>query len=107
MLVLRRKLDEAIVINQEVWVRVLAVEGARVKLGISAPSEIAVVREELLTPDCQHAHLRHKQEQLARETVPEVRAHLKAAIARLQRSVRRMHPTAVKAQVKARPVPAR
>ena len=48
MLVLRRKNGEAIVLNQVITIRVLAVEGDRVKLGIDAPPDVIVVREELL-----------------------------------------------------------
>ncbi len=48
MLVLRRKQGEAIVLNNVVVIRVLSVEGDRVKLGIDAPPDVIVVREELL-----------------------------------------------------------
>ncbi len=50
MLVLRRKAGEAIVLNQVIKIRVLGVEGDRVKLGIDAPPDVIVVREELLDP---------------------------------------------------------
>jgi len=48
MLVLRRKAGEAIVLNGAITIYVLAVEGERVKLGISAPPEVVIVRSELL-----------------------------------------------------------
>lgn len=48
MLVLRRKAGEAIVLNGTIIIHVLAVEGERVKLGISAPPEVVIVRSELL-----------------------------------------------------------
>jgi carbon storage regulator len=48
MLVLRRKAGEAIVLNGTITIHVLAVEGERVKLGISAPPEVVIVRSELL-----------------------------------------------------------
>jgi carbon storage regulator len=48
MLVLRRKAGEAIVLNQVIKIRVLGVEGDRVKIGIDAPPDVIVVREELL-----------------------------------------------------------
>ena len=48
MLVLRRKVGEAIILGGVVEVTVLAVEGERVKLGITAPPEITIVRAELL-----------------------------------------------------------
>jgi carbon storage regulator len=48
MLVLRRKAGEAIILNGSITIHVLAVEGERVKLGISAPPEVVIVRSELL-----------------------------------------------------------
>jgi carbon storage regulator len=51
MLVLRRKAGEAIVLNQVIKIRVLGVEGDRVKLGIDAPPDVIVVREELILED--------------------------------------------------------
>src|SRR5258707_15796679 len=48
MLVLRRKAGEAIVLNGVITIHVLAVEGERVKLGISAPPEVGIVCSELL-----------------------------------------------------------
>jgi carbon storage regulator len=56
MLVLRRKAGEAIVLNQVIMIRVLGVEGDRVKLGIDAPPDVIVVREELLEESTQGAH---------------------------------------------------
>ncbi len=48
MLVLRRKAGEAIVLNGVIKIYVLAVEGERVKLGIDAPPDVVIVRQELL-----------------------------------------------------------
>jgi carbon storage regulator len=47
MLILTRRLSEAIVIGPNVTVRVLAVNGNQVRLGIDAPKEVHVLREEL------------------------------------------------------------
>jgi carbon storage regulator len=47
MLVLSRKRGEGIVIGYDITVTVLATEGGRVKLGISAPSEVPIHREEV------------------------------------------------------------
>jgi carbon storage regulator len=47
MLVLSRKLNESIVINDNVVVTVLGVKGNTVRLGIEAPGEIPVHRQEL------------------------------------------------------------
>ena len=48
MLVLRRKVGESIVLAGVINIYVLAVEGERVKIGINAPPDITIVREELL-----------------------------------------------------------
>ncbi|MGQ9552842.1 MAG: carbon storage regulator CsrA [Anaerolineae bacterium] len=48
MLILTRKPGEAIVINGDIRVRVLSIEGERVKLGVDAPREVPVLRQELL-----------------------------------------------------------
>ncbi len=53
MLVLRRKVEEAIVLDGCIRVVVLAVEGERVKIGIEAPDAVTIVREELLRPERQ------------------------------------------------------
>lgn len=48
MLILTRKIDQGIVISGNIVVRVLGVERDRVKIGIDAPLEIPVLRQELL-----------------------------------------------------------
>jgi carbon storage regulator len=48
MLVLTRKIDQGIVISGNIVVRVLGVERDRVKIGISAPLEVTILRQELL-----------------------------------------------------------
>lgn len=47
MLVLSRKRQERIVIGQDIEVTVLAIKGNRVELGIRAPSDVSIVRNEL------------------------------------------------------------
>ena len=49
MLILPRKAEQGIVINGNVVLRVLAVDGERVKIGVEAPRSITVLREELLS----------------------------------------------------------
>lgn len=51
MLVLTRKVDQGIVIAGNIYIRVLGVERDRVKIGIAAPKEIPVLRQELLERD--------------------------------------------------------
>jgi carbon storage regulator len=48
VLILTRKVEQGIVINNDVFVRVLSIDGERVKIGIEAPRSISVLREELL-----------------------------------------------------------
>jgi carbon storage regulator len=47
MLVLTRKFGESIVIGNSITVTVMEVKGERVRLGISAPAEVPVHREEV------------------------------------------------------------
>jgi carbon storage regulator len=47
MLVLSRKLGEVLVIGNSITVTVVAVDGDRVRLGIAAPAEVPVHREEI------------------------------------------------------------
>ena len=57
MLVLSRKLGERILVPHcELTVIVIAIEGKTVRLGISAPEEIAVYREEVWHHHCQETH---------------------------------------------------
>ena len=54
MLVLTRKIGEGIVISGSICVLVLGIERGRVKIGISAPTEVTVIREELLAGQGKH-----------------------------------------------------
>lgn len=47
MLVLTRKVNESIMIGDEVKITIVEVKGDQVKLGITAPRNIAVHREEV------------------------------------------------------------
>jgi carbon storage regulator len=48
VLILTRRAGESIVIDKNIRITVLAVDGERVKIGVDAPREIPVVRQELL-----------------------------------------------------------
>ncbi len=49
MLVLTRKLGESITIGDDIRITVMAVKGNQVKIGIEAPTETKVYREEIYT----------------------------------------------------------
>ena len=51
MLVLVRKLQQGIWIEGDIKIQVLAIERDRVKLGILAPQDVKVMRQELLGDD--------------------------------------------------------
>ena len=48
MLVLSRKIGERIIINDHITVEVLQIVGNRIRLGVTAPSGVPILREELL-----------------------------------------------------------
>jgi len=48
MLVLARKMDESIVIGDNIVVKIISVENGVVKLGIDAPKEVSIIRNELI-----------------------------------------------------------
>ena len=47
MLILTRKIGESLIIGDDVEITVLSVRGNQVKLGVNAPKEIAVHRQEI------------------------------------------------------------
>ena len=47
MLVLTRKLNEAIQIGENIEVKIVGIEGDQIKLGITAPKQIDVHRKEI------------------------------------------------------------
>lgn len=48
MLVLSRKVDEKIVINEEITLMVIEIRGDKVRLGIDAPKNMSIHRQEIL-----------------------------------------------------------
>ena len=48
MLYLNRKLGEAVIINHDIEVRVVAISGKTAKLGFTFPPEASVLREEVV-----------------------------------------------------------
>ena len=56
MLILTRKVGESVLIGDDISITVLSVRGNQVKLGVEAPKEVSVHREEIYqrikqTPD--------------------------------------------------------
>ena len=47
MLVLTRRINETLMIGDEVTVTVLGIKGNQVRIGVNAPREVAVHREEI------------------------------------------------------------
>lgn len=47
MLALTRRKDEAIIINGNIEIKILDVQGDKVKIGIVAPKEVSIHREEI------------------------------------------------------------
>lgn len=54
MLVITRRISEKLIIGSDVNVIVLGVKGNQVRLGIEAPKEVNIAREELLRPDSKY-----------------------------------------------------
>ena len=49
MLILQRKAGESLLIGEDITVRVVSLDGARVRLAISAPEDVPILRSELVT----------------------------------------------------------
>ena len=47
MLILTRKVGESVLIGDDISISVLSVRGNQVKLGVQAPKEVSVHREEI------------------------------------------------------------
>src|SRR5512133_3670510 len=78
MLVLARKVDESIVIGNSIVVTVLAIEGDNVKIGIAAPRDVPILRQEVFQAVRDQEKI---QEMLAEETKPEKFEHLRELLA--------------------------
>ena len=51
MLVLSRKLNESIIIGDRIKITVVGLRGNQVRLGIEAPGDVTIMRQELLDAD--------------------------------------------------------
>ncbi|AST56859.1 MULTISPECIES: carbon storage regulator CsrA [Thermoanaerobacterium] len=48
MLILTRKIGQSLIIGDDIEVKVVGIDGENIKIGISAPKDVSVVRKELL-----------------------------------------------------------
>jgi len=67
MLVISRKVDESLVLGDDIVVTILAIEGDRVKIGITAPRDTIILRQEIYQAVQDQVKI---QEMLAKETEP-------------------------------------
>jgi len=51
MLILNRCKEESVIINDDIKITILGIDRGVVKLGFEAPSEVIIMREELLEDD--------------------------------------------------------
>lgn len=51
MLILTRRPGESIIIDEDIKIKILAVSGNQISIGIEAPHDVNIVREELLEED--------------------------------------------------------
>lgn len=49
MLILQRKAGESLLIGDDITIRVVSVDGTRVRLAIAAPEDVPILRTELVT----------------------------------------------------------
>ena len=74
MLVISRKINESITIGDNIVVTVLAVEGDRIKIGIEAPRELIILRQEIFQAVQEQSKI---QEMMAEESKPEALEQLR------------------------------
>ena len=69
MLILTRRVGETLMIGDEVTVTVLGVKGNQVRIGVNAPKDIAVHREEI------YERIKREQDSAAHGSVPPPASH--------------------------------
>ena len=78
MLVISRKINESITIGDKIVVTILDIEGDRIKLGIDAPRELIILRQEIFQAVQDQVKI---QELLAEENKPETLNQLRKLLA--------------------------
>ena len=68
MLVLARKLDESIVLGNDIVIKIVSIDKGVVKLGINAPKNISIMRSELLE-DVKDANIASSKKEIGRAHV--------------------------------------
>ncbi len=56
MLVLSRRIGEKIRVGKDVWITVVDIDRGKVRIGIDAPTDTDIYREELLSPEERREH---------------------------------------------------
>ena len=74
MLVISRKINESITIGDKIVVTILDIEGDRIKLGIDAPRELIILRQEIFQAVQEQSKI---QEMMAGENKPEALEQLR------------------------------
>ncbi len=47
MLILNRKIDESIILDDNIEIKILEIQDGKVKIGIEAPKEVTILRKEV------------------------------------------------------------